>query len=294
MWFLSYISSVDKHTYERTFLQKKSRPYFHRYDEWSIEQIHEIQELGLDSYYERALKSWHSFILASKDIDEFLQKNHLYEEDSWKWEVWDQVMEKLKIAFEREHERNIFSIWLKEKVEYAIKKIIDWSMATIDISILMKPSHPTFHMQYYFDHLQWYANMQWGQNFKVTKEGLIHLYHLWDEQLFEIRLSNFRFHLLDRTKEKNSTQCSSFLSQSEEFRSIKEVVMSTREDIRVVDKLLELDNWDEFVWGYQLTPLPDFVLRDGLIKYLRRIGKMTDVNTTLNTSYEQFRQAYGA
>lgn len=99
---------------------------------------------------------------------------------------------------------------------------------------------------------------------------------------------------MDGQREKGIAQCESFLKQSEAAMSAKRVIISTRGDIGAIDRLLELDNWDEFLWGYRLFPLPDFILREKLIGYLQQKGKLKAEDTALNTSYERLSQACGA
>lgn len=170
MGFLTHLDSTEKHAFSRKFLLKKARPYFHRYDDWTPDQIRSVQDLELDEYYERTKAGWNAVMDRGMEIDCFLTESSLYDGNAeWSPSLLTEALVQLKGAFEAEHSRNLYSIGLKERVERAVRTTLEEFPET-DAAIVMKPGHPTFHTQYYFDHLQWYANQHWGQQFPVTRE----------------------------------------------------------------------------------------------------------------------------
>lgn len=263
---LSYISPEARIELATSLRAVRMRPYHEQYISKIEGEVNAaVQDESANEYLTHLEQSWQATIDENEKIDTFLCiRNDAPFAESWSEAELEKAQDMLQRTLKAEHSKNVYSGALKRKIEYEAEKIRHkYSMSDEEFNLLLTPKSGSFHDRYRLDHLEYYLDPEgYGQN-KLA--GLLGTYHDGDCELFELRLKSFNFENTD-----NAQLRASAAQTRERLKDVsikKGYLMQERPDVAVVDRLLEYDNWEEFIHICTYKAFPEAILREKLLEH---------------------------
>lgn len=194
-------------------------------------------------------------------------------------------------AFAVERKKRVYSAGVKSALEYHLPLLTDrFCLSQDDLNILLSIGRLNFWMYRYGEHcLYLLAKMEGNPRAKKIKKNIINVFHAGEHILFSSRIDD----ICRRVSGSRSLLEKEVINYERLARRARDIGIQGgyltlgRADLKSVQGLIQYDNLDEYLFGYNLYGVPDLLLRKEVTRFLTGLGYLVELPSVLQYTEEE-------
>jgi len=261
-------------------------------DQIQVEARYVAETLNPVEYFNNLSGAWKDHNELASTIDDYLFQIYSGQLSPDSCFALKQARELLERAFATEHNKRIYSAGVKIALDrYIESAIARYNLLPDELYILLTPGVVNFWTSYRGEHAEYiYATKKSPRAASALRECLCKRFHAEEEAIFNSRLGrDFReFH--DYTLSELNWIIKEFQACKAKVNElgIKGFYLTLEKpDLKYVQRIISYDNYEEYLFGYNLFGIPDLYLRRQMINTLVNHGAIDKRNGVLFYSKDE-------
>jgi len=179
-------------------------------------------------------------------------------------------------AFRVERKKRVYSAGVKVAIEHHLPRLVDrFRLSKEDVNILLSTWRVNFWTYRYGEHcLYRLRQIEGNSQAKTLRRNITNVFHAGEDVLFRSRV-----HKICGDVSKNKTTLRKevanyikYIRHTQEMEIHGGYLVLGRADLKSVQELIQYDNRDEYIFGYNLYGVPDLFLRKEITQFLFKRG----------------------
>lgn len=248
---------------------------------------------SIESFLNNLKDSWQKHNELAIRIDDYLASFYKGDFTLSNTEVLESTQRLICEAFSAEKKKRVYSAGVKIALEHHLPQLKNrYCLSKEDVNLLLTSWRPDFWTFRYGEHcLYRLAQIENGLDLD-TEQELADMFHAGEKVLLKSRLPI----ICGKFQDKKSLRRKVAVYR-QNIRNIKEIeihggyLVLGRNDLKSVQELVQYDNRNEYLFGYNLFGIPDLFLRKEITKFLVKMGYLRALPSVLQYSEKQIISA---